>query len=276
LNCKHSMNLSNVVEIINSNLSEPQASLLSGMLFGVKNEIPKDFYDALIVTGVLHVVSLSGMNISIITRVLFEWTSIVLGKLAGTILTILGIIAFVLFVGPSPTIVRASIMGLITIAGVYFGRKTFPLLSLFLAALTMFLIDKNIVSNLSFQLSFLSTLGIILFAREKLKNKARENIFGFIKKALFSDLRVTLSAQLFTLPVIFYNFKRISLISPLANIFTGWLVPPITYLGFFAIFISLISKTLAFFAFLIVWVPLTAFICLVNLFAQVPLASINF
>lgn len=274
------MNVADAVSVINQNLPEPQASLLAGMLFGVRRQMPSEFYEALVATGTLHVIALSGMNISIIIRLLFDFSAAVFGKLFGTLFTIFGIIGFVLFVGASPTIVRASLMGSLSILAVYFGRRDIPLLSLFLTAVAMLLIKPSIISNLSFQLSFLSTLGIILFAREKYvegkKVKHGNSLLSSIKKALKIDFKVTLSAQLFTLPVIFYNFHRVSLISPFANITTGWLVAPITYLGFLAVLLSLIWNKLGYLAFLIVWAPLTVFVIFVRLFSQVPFASFQF
>lgn len=264
-----------LLRIINSHLSEPQAGLLAGMLFGVKAKMPHDFYEQLVTTGTLHVVSLSGMNISIITKLLFDGTSFIFGKIAGTLATIGGIIAFVFFVGPSPSIVRAAIMGSLTILGSLFGRKDIPLLTFFLTAVTMYLFNHEIISNLSFQLSFLSTFGIILFSGNKKENKAEKSLFSIIKGSIRDDLKVSLSAQLFTLPIILFNFRRLSLISPIANIFVGWLLAPITYLGFLALFISFLSKTLGFLAFLIVWVPLTVFVNIIKLFSLVPFASIK-
>lgn len=171
-------------------------------------------------------------------------------------------------------------MGSLTILAAYFGRRDIPLLSLFLTAVTMILIKPSILSNLSFQLSFLSTLGIILFAREKYVEAKKINhensLFSSFKKALKDDFKVSLSAQLFTLPVILYNFHRVSFISPIANVATGWLVAPITYLGFLAVLISLISRKLGYLAFLIVWVPLTVFVIFIRVFSQVPFASIQF
>ncbi|MBI4130002.1 ComEC/Rec2 family competence protein [Candidatus Roizmanbacteria bacterium] len=272
---------------INALLPEPHASLLAGMLFGVHRSMPDEFYQSLIITGTLHVIALSGMNVSIIIRLLFDFLGNVLGKRWGVVGTLLGIGGFVWLVGPSPTIIRASIMGSLTICAVVVGRKSIPLLALGVSAVLMILFDLSLWKNISFQLSFLATLGIILFANKSWKlskenlpqeksSKPTKTIGSSLLSLLTSDLKVSLSAQVFTIPVILYQFHRISLISPIANVATGWLVGPIMYGGFLMIVLSLIFRPFGYLAGLIVWVPLTLFIWLVELLAKVPAASISF
>ena len=286
------MSLDTAVNIINQLLPEPHSSLLAGMLFGVRRTIPTALYDDLITTGTIHVVALSGMNITILVRVLFDGLGSILGKIWGVCLTLVGITVFVWFVGPSPTVVRAAFMGGISVLAVYFGRKDIPLLSLVLTALTMLVYDHTLFTNVSFQLSFAATLGILLFGSKpsalKLKQQMQSGKLSFtsglpqkVKSYLVSfavwtagEFRVTLSAQLFTVPLIIYHFRQVSLIAPLANVLTGWLVPWIMYLGFLAVFASLLSGTVGHVFALLVWVPLTVFIYLVELCAQIPGAAI--
>ena len=252
------------------------------MLFGVKRDIPDDFYSALVTTGTLHVIALSGMNISIIVRLLFESTSSFFNKrLAGSI-TFSGIIAFVLLVGFSASIVRASIMGCIGVLAVIIGRKDIPLISLFLTTLIMILLDPLVISSISFQLSIFATLGILLFAGNKLpvhKKKTNTIVNNLLVMKFISflkdDLRVTLSAQVFTLPLILFYFQRVSLISPLTNVAVGWLVAPITYLGFLTVFFSLVWLPLGRMAAVITWVPLNLFIWFVELTSSIPYASLE-
>lgn len=286
-----------LVERLNQLLPEPQASLLSGMLFGIKTTMPPDFYQALIITGTVHMIALSGMNISIVIRLLFDWTSMALGKKGSVMVTIFGIFGFVALVGPSPTIIRAAIMGSLTILATYLGRKNIPLYGLMVATIIMVLFDYSVISNISFQLSFLATLGIILVGGQSQENtkiqqapvlaKTPSNIPPIPPKKTFSllkyiwasiktDLRVTLAAQLFTLPIIWMNFHRISLISPAANIAVGWLVPFIMYGGLLMVVVSLVFEPISYLISLIVWVPLTIFITVITWLSKVPIASLEF
>ncbi len=248
----------------NKLLPEPQASLLNGILWGEQKAMPKDFYEALRRTGTLHVIALSGMNISILI-VLMAQTTLFLGRKKSVIISLIGIIAFIGFVGASASVVRAGIMGGLSLLAIYFGKKSWALLSLILAAGVMLIINFSWLTNIGFQLSFLATLGIILFAGEG----KREN-------GLITDLRTTLAAQVFTLPVILYNFKQLSLVAPFTNVVVLWVVQPIMILGFFLSLLAAIFWPLAYPLAWIIWVPLTFFIKIVELTAKIPLAAINF
>ena len=152
------------LEVINQSLPEPQASLLSGILFGVKYSFPQDFYQALVSTGTIHIIALSGQNISILTKIISDISS-PLGRRKSVFISLFGIIAFVIFVGIEATLIRAAIMGSMSLLAVYFGRKKWSLLSLVLAGGLMLIINPAWGANISFQLSFLATLGIILFSQ---------------------------------------------------------------------------------------------------------------
>lgn len=265
---------------INELLPEPQASLVVGMLFGTKASMPPDFYESLIVTGTVHMIALSGMNVSIIVALLFEGLGKYFGKWTRIWITLGGILGFVLLVGAGPTIVRASIMGSLAVVAALLGRKSIPLLSLVIASIIMIAFDTQVVTDISFQLSFLATLGIILFAKKQvneslLPEKTTTRKQNYIVDVLKSDLRVTLAAQIFTLPVIFWYFGRISLISPLANIAVGWLVAPIMYLGMVTIVFSFVFKPVAILLSFLLWAPVTIFIMVVSLLSKVPFASIG-
>ena len=262
------------IRVINSLLPEPPASLLNGILFGVKTSMPKEFYNALITTGTLHIVALSGMNISILT-VLTARITLFFGRKASSILTICLIVLFTIFVGASPSIVRAAIMGSLSLFAVYFGRQNWGLLGLFLAAGIMLLYDFSFIKDLSFQLSFLATFGIIL-ATVKSKRYWGKGLPDQAVYWLKENLKLTLSAQLFTLPVILYNFRRISLIAPLANLMIECLIQPIMVLGLLLSFIGSLWLPAAVPLAWIVWVPLTYLITVIELLAKIPGASLSF
>ena len=269
------------ISVINSLLPEPHASLLNGILFGIKASMPRTFYNALIDTGTLHIIALSGMNISILAALTAQ-TTLFLGRKASSIFTICLIVLFTIFVGASPSIVRAAIMGCLSLIAVYFGRQSWGLLSLFFASGIMLLINFSLIKNISFQLSFLATFGIIL-ANKKMEHLKRKSLieqprlnWNQLIPVFKENLRLTLSAQLFTLPVILYNFHRLSLIAPLANLLTEWVIQPIMVLGLITAFIGWIWLPLAYIVAWITWVPLTYFIIIIEVLAKIPGASINF
>ncbi len=236
--------------------------------------MPHDFYEALRRTGTLHVVALSGMNITILVALIGKLT-LFWGRKKSILITLLSIFVFISFVGPSASVVRAGIMGSLTLIAVYFGRRDWSLLSLVLAAGIMLIFFANWLTDVGFQLSFLATLGIILFASKPESQKARgikEEVFKKTKE----DLQTTLAAQVFTLPVILFHFKQLSLVAPVTNVLVLWIVQPIMVLGFVLSLVSLVFSPLAYPLAWIIWLPLTYFIEIVKLTARIPLAAINF
>lgn len=260
------------IPALNSLLPEPQVSLLNGILFGVKATMPPYLYNVLISTGTLHIIALSGLNISILANLTAQIT-LFLGRKASSIISICLIVLFVLFVGPNPSVVRAAIMGCLSLSAVYFGRQDWGVLSLFLAAGIMLLIDFSLIKNLSFQLSFLATLGIIL-ANKKAECQHRNGLINQFKYWFKENLKLTFSAQLFTLPIILYNFHRLSLVAPVANLAIEWVIQPIMVLGFITAIAGCVWQPLGLLPAWFVWVPLTYLITVVEWLAKIPGASI--
>jgi competence protein ComEC len=259
--------LTTFVEIINRVLPEPHAGLLAGILFGIKTSISSDLYEALVVTGTLHIAALSGMNITILTKLFFSAFVLWLPRWISGILTIAVIVAFVLFVGPSPSIVRAAIMGSITLLAPLTGRIPVAIITWGSAIASMLLFDYSLIGNLSFQLSALASLGMILFGNAK----EEKGVLPFIKK----ELATTLSAQVFTIPLILFTFGRISLISPVTNIIIGWTIPIVTVLGLILCFVGWIWLPLGQLVAWVTWIFLQWLIQAVILTSHIPFASIG-
>lgn len=264
--------LTTFVEVINRVLPEPHAGLLAGILFGIKSSISTDLYDALIATGTLHIAALSGMNITILTRLFFSTFIAFLPRWISSILTVGVIVGFVLFVGPSPSIVRAAIMGSITILAPLTGRMSTAIITWVVAIASMVLVDTMLISNLSFQLSALASLGMILFSKRMyMEETGTKKVIGWIKEELIT----TLSAQVFTIPLIVFTFGRISLISPITNILIGWTIPIITVLGFCVSIIGWMWLPLGQLVAWVTWVFLEWLIQAVIITSNIPLASIG-
>ncbi|MBM3284220.1 ComEC/Rec2 family competence protein, partial [Candidatus Gottesmanbacteria bacterium] len=251
-----------------------QASLLTGILFGIKATMPRQLYNALVATGTLHIIALSGVNISILTSLVARLT-LFLGRKTSSLVSVCVIVLFVWFVGASPSIVRAAIMGSFSLIGIYFGRYRFVVLSFIFASVLMLLYDFSLIYNLSFQLSFLATFGIIL-ANKKLERQRKKTLLEKLLFPVKENFKLTLSAQLFTLPVILYNFRRLSLIAPLANLMIEWTIQPIMILGFITAAAGWIWQPLGIIPAWFTWVPLAYLIGVVEWLAKIPGASVRF
>jgi competence protein ComEC len=262
--------------LIETFLPEPHAGLLAGIVFGTKMSLDSSLKQALTTTGTLHIIALSGMNITIIANLVNSsllW--IVPRRLAG-IVTIGCIVFFIWFVGPSASIVRAGIMGGISIIGVWSGRERFALWSWGIAVVLMLILHPVWITELSFQLSALASLGMILFGVDSSKKAYIQRSWLQSGKEIIVDgLHTTLSAQVFTIPLLFFTFGRLSLISPLTNILIVWVVPIVTVLGFLMVCLGAIWLPLGQIVSWVTWVFLEYMIQIIFLTSRLPFASIG-
>jgi len=264
--------LSTFIDVINRVFHEPHAGLLAGIVFGTKSSISTELYDALVVTGTLHIAALSGMNITILTKLFFSTFILGLPRWISSILTIGVIVVFVFFVGPSPSVVRAAIMGSITLVAPLTGRISTALITWGITIANMLLFDVTILGNISFQLSALASLGMILFSKSIPSTATGGKKFvAWVKE----ELTTTLSAQVFTIPLILLTFGRISLISPITNLLIGWTIPIITILGLCISMVGWIWLPLGQLLAWVTWVFLEWLIQAVIITSHIPLASIG-
>jgi competence protein ComEC len=209
---------------------EPQAALAEGILLGERRALPEELTNAFIISGLIHVVVLSGYNISIVA----EWVMRAFAFLP-KIFALSGggvvIILFALMTGGSATAVRACIMALIAILGRYLERPNDALRALLGAVLLMVL--WNPLSTLydpSFILSVLATFGLITISPffEKKFTKIPEK-FG-----LRSIAASTMAVQIYVLPALLYFTGVLSFVSFSANI----LALPVVSLAMLMSFLS--------------------------------------
>ena len=249
-------------------LPEPQASLLAGILLGAKREMPQDFLEALRKTGTLHIIVASGYNISVVAGFLVSGLVRLVSRKKALILAFLGIIAYTLMAGAEPPVVRAAIMGSLTYWAQYLGREKNAITALVFAAVVMLLVSPLILFDIGFQLSFLATAGI-LFLYPRLQGRI------FKLPLLGDDLKVTLAAQIATLPILVLNFGQISFISPLINALVLPITPLIMFLGALVIGSGLLFWPLAQFIAWLTWVPLTYFVKLIEGFSNLAWVSFS-
>lgn len=179
---------------LNSILAEPQSSLASGILLGVKRNIPDDFKEALSVTGTTHIVALSGFNVTIIAIILGSILANYFNKKKVFIISLLLIITFVLLTGAAPSVVRAAIFSLLIIFGKTLGRRADQTNLMLLAALVMVLFNPFILmDDVGFELSFLAFCGL-LYISPFMKIILEKTIIRKTSKYFQDTLTETLSA----------------------------------------------------------------------------------
>ncbi|OGY23251.1 MAG: hypothetical protein A2172_02670 [Candidatus Woykebacteria bacterium RBG_13_40_15] len=254
---------------ITATLPQPESALLAGIVLGEKENLPADLKDSLVRSGTIHVVVVSGYNISVVSGFLIGLAGFVHRRVA-IILGLVGIAFYTFLVGADPPAVRAAIMGGLAFFAAFFGRQTFTFYALILAGSLMFILEPAVLSNIGFQLSFLATAGIVVFQKRVL------SIFRLLPKPLNDDLSTTVSAQLLVAPVIFYHFGSVSAISPAANAAVLWIIPIATILGFIFLLAAFIFMPIATIIGWIIWALLFTFISLVNIFSKLPISYFTF
>lgn len=252
-------------------IPEPGASLLGGILLGVKESLGKELLDDFRATGLIHIVVLSGYNITIVAETIMR----VFSFLPRTLPIIFGggsIILFSIMTGGSATVVRASIMSLIVILGKATGRMHDAALTLFIAAFLMLLHNPRILAfDPSFQLSFLATLGLVYLS------PILEKYFHFIPgKWQFKELFLsTISTQIFVMPLILYSSGNFSSVALPTNLLVLFFVPLTMLLGFLTGVFGFISGTLSLLLGLMTSGLLYYDLKVVEFFSSLPFSSFN-
>ena len=264
-------------------LPEPQASLLAGILLGVRATIPPDLMADFSTTGTSHIVAISGFNIAIIAGVFASLATRLVGKRWSWAFALAGVVLFTLMVGASAAVVRAAIMGSLTIMAGYFGRRSDAWAALAAAGLVMVALDPFVPWDLGFQLSFLATLGLMVLspplvagAQPYLTALFGEGALGqWVIEIVNDSLLLTLAAQVTTLPVILVAFGNLSLVSPLTNLLILPAQPAIMLWGALATIGGMIFQPAGQVLGWVAWIFLTYTIEAVRLTARLPFASLN-
>jgi len=253
-------------ESIYQNLSPPQSSILGALILGDKRQISEDLKQKLNVAGVRHITAVSGLHVAILTSILMTlligfglwrqqafWFSIIL------------ITLFIIMTGLQPSAIRAGIMGGLFLLAQYLGRMNTSSRTIVFAAALMLAQNPLLLKfDVGFQLSFLAMMGIIYFL--PIFQDILRKIPNFLQ--LRSLLAMTLSAQIFTLPILIYNFGYFSLVSPVTNILIVPFLPYIMGLGFAFGIAGLIFQPLGWLFSLPCWLLLTYLIKIVGFFSQ--------
>ncbi len=257
-------------EKVSSLLPEPESGLLLGLLFGAKRGLGSDVMEMFRVAGIVHIVVLSGYNITIIadffTRVfLFFPISKMLALSGGGV----SIILFALMSGTGSSTLRAVVMALLAIFARATGRTSEALHLLFVAAFFMILWNPLfLLHDPSFQLSFLATFGLLAIGPEL---SAR---LSFVTKkfGLRETLATTLSTQIFVLPLLLYETGMLSVVALPVNLLVLPLLPLAMFFGAMATLLGFITPFGIFFGFPSFLILSCVFV-IASFFAELPYSS---
>ncbi|MBE6071791.1 MAG: ComEC/Rec2 family competence protein [Clostridium butyricum] len=194
-----------VYELLKENLGERKSSLISSISFGYKEYLDEEDENDMKNFGIIHSISVSGLHVAIVYAFL--------KKIVGSRIGLLGTILYVILTGNEYSSIRAFIM-LAAIEGAeVFKRNNNSLSSISLSGIIVLIMTPYAAFQISFHLSYLATIGIILFNK-----KLNEKLYK-IPNNVRESLCITLSAQIFTTPYLMIIFKDFSLNFILGNLF---------------------------------------------------------
>ncbi|MFA5933894.1 MAG: ComEC/Rec2 family competence protein [Candidatus Paceibacterota bacterium] len=251
-------------------IARPESGLMAGIILGDKSGITSTLNQEFITTGTIHIVALSGYNVTIVAdwvMKLFAFLPFLYSLGAGA----LAIMLFVLMTGASSTAIRAGIMALLALIARATGRKYDIGRALAVAFLIMILWSPLIlIYDVSFQLSFLATIALIYVT------PYFEKYFKWVPKkfALREIATATTAIYLFVAPFILYQMGTFSFVAIPANLLIVPLVPLSMILGFTTGFFGLISFWLAYIPGIFSYIVLHIILLTNHLFASFSFASI--
>ncbi|MFH1662155.1 MAG: ComEC/Rec2 family competence protein [Candidatus Falkowbacteria bacterium] len=260
-------------EVINYGLGEPEASLAKAIILGDKKGIPEDLRDNFSRAGISHIIAISGMHISILAAlVMGALLGIGLSRKKAFLFSSIFLIIYIMLIGLPASAMRAGLMGFLVLWALSIGRLNKITNSLVLAGAILLLINPRLLrDDIGFQLSFLAVLGIVycypIFNRWAEKWKIKKYF-----KIIFNIFAITMAAQVFTLPIITYNFNQVSVVAPIANLLILWTLPVLMILILIAIFLSLIFFDFAFIFFLPAMLLLKYIIIITEWLTKLPYA----
>lgn len=261
-----------VAERISVLWHEPNASFMAGLLYGYRGGLGS-LNELFSRTGVTHIVAISGYNITIISTIFLTVLSrLLVPRKKAFYIMVFGIVCFLVFAGLSASVVRAGIMGIVVLLARQLGRPSRITNVLMLSATVMTTINPHILLwDAGFQLSFISTMGLVFLSPKM------EKLVSFVPEtfSLRESANATLSAIIATLPLIMFQFHRVSIVAPVVNMLILWLIPWIMAMGFVAVSTSLLSKTIAEVCAYAANMGMEYIVSVVRFFAELSFASID-
>ncbi|MFA5260253.1 MAG: ComEC/Rec2 family competence protein [Candidatus Omnitrophota bacterium] len=289
LRAKHRLN-----GILKNNLPEEEAGMMQAFLLGDRYGIPKNVYDLFKVSGVAHIIAISGFNIGIVAYgILFFLKMFPIPRRGQYLLTIALLISYAFLTGGQPSVVRATITAVVFLMSFLFEREQEPMNTLALSALIILLMNPLNVFDVGFQLSFMSVMAIYFFysivlqvlykpfpglkssSAEKKRPGGAAAIKVWVVKYLLQSLALSLAVYLVVGPLIVYYFRLMTPIVIFANLVVVPLASFMIFLGMGLLLVGVIFPFVAFAFANGIMVLLNLMVASVALLARIPGAYVE-
>lgn len=265
-------------ESLSDALPEPHASLAAGVLIG-SDGIPPELRDQMAATGTSHLVAVSGQNIAMLGALIVAALSWLIGRRPASMLAAIALVAYACVVGPDASVVRAAIMGGLCVLATVCGRQHAAPLALLYAGAVMTALDPQVVHEVSFQLSFAATAGLV-FLGPNLSHLVRRALDllplpDLARHPMAETLGITLAAIAATLPITAITFGEVSIIAPLANLFAVPAFAAVALSSALAALLVIAAPELTGIATWIGYFPVAYMLATVRAFASLPMTSVS-
>ena len=205
------------------------AALVEGLAVGEETAQPPELAEQMRVAGLSHLTAVSGGNTSIVVGVVLLVATLVgLGLVGRVVAAGLALGAFVVIVGPQPSVLRASVMAVVALLTIITGTRRAGLHALAFAVVVLIVLSPSMASSWGFALSVAATGGLIVLAAPMV---TRWGQGGRLRRAVVAALALTIAAQVATLPLIAAFGDGLSLVAVPANLLAAPAVAPVTVLG---------------------------------------------
>lgn len=244
------------------------SAFLKSLLIGNKSELSEDIIQDFKSANISHILAISGLHVSfVLVGINFMLEKIIISKKIRNTLLLFFLILFLNLTGNSVSCMRACIMHIFIILCSLFYKKNNFYISLILSLLFIIIINPYNIFSVGMWLSYAGTIGIVL---------TYDFLYRVIfkKKRCFKSFVLSLSAQIFIIPIMIYVFNCFSLTFFISNIITSIFISPILSIGYISIFISFIffplSKFISYFEKGMIYIILKT----TNIVSQIPLSKI--
>ena len=260
------------VGVIAARLPETSAPLLAGLLLGERSALPREIDAGFRRAGVYHILAVSGFNVALLAGAVFGALGLCGVPRRGAAGVAAGVlVGFALVVGGQPSVLRATVMGLLLLGALLLDRESQLPNALALAGLGLLLWRPGDLWEPGFQLSFAATAGIVHLGPAVTAGLVARGAPGWLAGAV----AVSLGAQAAVTPLMLAHFNQLSLIGVVANLLVVPLAAVATTLGMLALLVELASSILAALLFHALWIVLIALRAAVSLAAALPAAMVH-
>lgn len=252
-----------IINRLNKISNKKYAGIFCALLVGDKSNIPEDIKEIYEKTGISHILSISGLHISIIGAAFFWLLRKKISLYTSVIITMVFVYSYGIIIGTAISAKRAVIMFMLGIIGKMLGRTYDIITALSLALIFSYMDNPGCLLNISLDMSYGAVLAIIFLANPIIK-------FVGIKSKIIKSLCFSEMIGIFTRPILANSFYRISIITSSLNVFVVPLMSVIIIFSIIGVIISFISIFAGRIIYLIPTLLLWLIEVVANFFSRIP------